>query len=51
MVMEAARASAMAVNFYQTKQRNIPEHSHVHTCCCGNQKSQLHQSSGREMAT
>jgi hypothetical protein len=31
LMMEAAGTSETSVNFYQTKQRNIPEDSYLHT--------------------
>jgi hypothetical protein len=32
-MMEAASTCEMSVNFYQTTWRNIPDDSHLHTCC------------------
>jgi hypothetical protein len=39
LMMEAASTTETSVNFYQTTWRNIPEDSHLHTCCCENLKS------------
>jgi hypothetical protein len=40
MVMEAARAYEMSINFYQTTRSNNPKDSHIHTFRCKNVKSQ-----------
>jgi hypothetical protein len=40
--MEAVSTSGTVVSIYQITQRNIPEDSHLHTCCCENLKSHLH---------
>jgi hypothetical protein len=32
LMMEAASASEILVNFYQTTWRNIPENGHLHVC-------------------
>jgi hypothetical protein len=37
--MEAVSTSETLANFYQTIWRNIPEESHLHTCCRENVKS------------
>jgi hypothetical protein len=39
--MEAASTSDMTVNFYQTKPRNNPEDSHLHTHRSENLKTHL----------
>jgi hypothetical protein len=38
LMMEAVSTSETSVNFYQTKQRNIPEFRHLHTRHCKNLK-------------
>jgi hypothetical protein len=35
----------MSVSFSKTNQHNIPEGSHLHTCCCENLKSHQHSRS------
>jgi hypothetical protein len=39
LMMEAASTSETLVNFYQTRQHNNPEDSHLHTHHCENIKS------------
>jgi hypothetical protein len=41
LMMEAASTSGTLVNFYQTKQQNNPEDSHLHTRHHENLKSHL----------
>jgi hypothetical protein len=39
LMMEAVSTSETSGIFYQTTRHNIPEDSHLHTCCCENLKS------------
>jgi hypothetical protein len=39
LMMETVRTSEMLVSFYWTTQCNIPEDSHLHTCCSPNGRS------------
>jgi hypothetical protein len=34
LMMEAVRTSVSSVSIYQITSSNIPEYSHLHTCCC-----------------
>jgi hypothetical protein len=38
LIIETVITSETSVNLHETSRRNIPEDSHLHTCCCENLK-------------
>jgi hypothetical protein len=41
LTMDALSTFETLTDLYETARHNIPEYSHFHTRCCGNQKSQI----------